>query len=233
MLRKGFAVFTMAAVTLAVSSAPTFAQENNPKSEADLQQAREQAVTTPGGTLEDAYIRVQQAGLMSKSADGKFHAERPLSRAELASVLVKAFKLERRHANTSALSLRDVPASYWAADDIDTVVERGVMAGYRDHYFYPGHSVGRAEALAIFAQAYGVQQYDDSTVNAVLAQYPDAAVIPDWARKSVATSLKNGFVDVTPTNKLRPLQPMTRGAMAYILTQYLNRLDQSEQRTLH
>jgi hypothetical protein len=47
------------------------------------------------------------------------------------------------------------------------------------------------------------------------------------------TSLKNGFVDVKPSEKIRPEQPMTRGAMAYVLNQYLNRLDESEQRRLH
>jgi|GEM_PF-1085963 len=239
MLRKDFAglmvagLAVMASITILTDAC---AQENGAKSEAELQQAREQAVTAPAGSQEEALVKVQASGLMGKGPDGKFHAERPLSRAELASVLVKAFKLERRQASApdkGELALRDVPAGYWAANDIDTVVDRGIMAGYRDHYFYPSHSVSRAEALAIFAQAYGVQQYDGSTVNAVLSQYPDAAQVPDWARKSVATSLKNGFVDVMPSHNLRPLQPMTRGTMAYILAQYLNRLDQSEQRTLH
>src|ERR1044072_10024972 len=107
------------------------------------------------------------------------------------------------------------------------------MQGYRDGFFYPAQKVSRAEALAILAQAYGVYQYDPNTVDTILSNYPDARLIPPWARKAVATSLKNGFVDVDPKAKIRPLQPMTRGDMAYALSQYLNHLRESEQPNLH
>lgn len=234
-MRKGLFVL---AVSVLVLASPTSgwaqAQPQPSTTETDLQHQREQRVTLPEGTLDEAIARVKQAGLMGQSPDGKFHPDRPLNRAELASILVKAFKLKSREATVSRPEpLKDVRAGFWAADDIHTVVNRGIMEGYRNGYFYPQHPVDRAEALAIFAQAYGVQQYDDQTVNSVLTQYPDAAQLPDWSRKSIVTSLKNGFVDVKPSEKIRPEQPMTRGAMAYVLNQYLNRLDESEQRRLH
>ena len=234
-MRNGLFVLAVS-VLLLTPPVSSQAQTENPAptTEAQLQHQREKHVALPEGTLDEAITRVKQAGLMGQSPDGKFHAERPLNRAELASILVKTFKLKSRTATVSNPEpLKDVPTQFWASDDIYTVVNRGIMEGYRNGYFYPQHPVDRAEALAIFAQAYGVQQYDDQTVNSVLAQYPDAVQLPDWSRKSIVTSLKNGFVDVKPSEKIRPEQPMTRGAMAYVLNQYLNRLDESEQRRLH
>lgn len=200
----------------------------------DTQVERDQRVTPPVVTKAEAIEAVKQAGLMRGDKKGDFHPEKALSRAELAAILNKTFKLDTRKAVTpQAEALKDVPANYWAATDINTVIRLGIMKGYKDGYFYPEQRISRSEALSIFAQAYGVQQYDDATVKTILAPYPDAAQIPDWAEKAMATTLKNGFIDVPPAGKIRPLQPMTRGDMAFALGQYLNRLHESEQKTLH
>jgi hypothetical protein len=197
--------------------------------EAEAQEQRDQRVTVAQGTQEDAIANVRQKGLMNAYPDGQFHQTQTLSRAELASILVKTFKLNTRQVpHPLSVQLNDVPNSFWAANDINTVVSQGVMTGYRQNHFFPNHPVTRAEAYAIFAQAYGVQQLDDATVNLTLVQYPDANQIPAWARKAIATSLKNGFVDTPPQGKLRPVQPMTRGDMALALNQYLIRLAQVE-----
>lgn len=233
-MRNGLAALVVSAFMIANGSGFALAQDSPPKSEAELQQQRDQEVATPSGTVNDSVAKVQSAGLMGGYPDGNFHPERSLTRAELASILVKAFKLnERKLTQPVSVHLKDVPSSYWAANDINTVVSHDVMEGYRNEYFYPEQKITRAEALAIFAQAYGVHQYDDNTVQSVLSQYPDAMKIPDWARKAMVTSLKNGFVDVGPSQQIRPMQQMTRGDMAFALNQYLNRLHESEQETLH
>ncbi len=146
-----------------------------------------------------------------------------ISRAELASILVRSFGLAQRAAASQAgtVEVQDVPLSYWAFKDIQTVLKTGIMKGYRGNMFFPNQKVTRAEALAILAQAYGVFQFPDNTVEEILSQHPDAASIPAWARKSLATSLNAGFVNVDEQNNINPLQPMTRADMAYALSQYL------------
>lgn len=220
--------------TPAATEAPTSTDAPTPATEADLQKERDQQVSTPALTNSEAIGKVESADLMHGDQNGQFHPERPLTRAELATILVKTFKLKEREAvNPQWKVLKDVPVRYWAFGDIHTVTRLGIMEGYKDGYFYPNQSIDRAEALAIFAQAYGVQQYDDQTVNTILANYPDSEKIPTWARKAMATTLKNGFVDVSGSKEIRPMQPMTRGDMAFALGQYLNRLHESEQPNLH
>ncbi|WP_333078257.1 MULTISPECIES: S-layer homology domain-containing protein [unclassified Microcoleus] len=173
----------------------------------------------------DPIDRVVSAGLMNKDASGNFNAEGFVSRADLAMILVKTFGLERRKtAQKPDREVPDVPKSYWAYSAIQTALKTGTMSGYRDGMFFPNQRVTRAEALAIFAQAYGVFQFPDPSISEILAKYPDAGEIPSWARKSIATALYEGFVNVDiATNKINPLKPMTRGDIAYALSKYLER----------
>ena len=173
--------------------------------------------------ISDPIDQVVDAGLMSRSASGDFRADALLSRAELASILVKTFQLDRRNPEqTQIIQMQDVPESHWAYRDIQTVLRNGIMTGYREGRFFPEQRVSRAEAFSIFAQAYGVFQFPDQTIDEILAQYPDAAAIPTWARRSLATALYEGFVNTDASNQINPLEPMTRGDMAYGLSQYLD-----------
>ncbi len=168
--------------------------------------------------------KVIAAKVMTNYPDGEFYPERLLSRAELASIMVKAFQLDKRQAVTKEnLKVADVAASNPAFKDIQIVLKTDIMKGYRGNLFFPNQRVTRAEALAIFAQAYGVFQFPDETVNEILAPYPDAASIPSWAKKAIATVTSEGFVNTDAQGNLSPLQPMTRGDMADVLSKYLQR----------
>jgi hypothetical protein len=172
----------------------------------------------------DPIAEVVEVGLMNPFPDGDFRAEVVLSRAELATILVKTFHLDQRQpTQTATVQIQDVPQSHWAYNDIQIVLRDGIMTGYRQGRFYPDQRVTRAEAFSIFAQAYGVFQFPDQTIDEILNRYPDAAEIPDWAKKSMATSLYEGFVNTKDNNRIDPLSPMTRGDMAYALSMYLAR----------
>ncbi len=180
---------------------------------------------TNAGKLLEPIQKVTSAKLMSNFADGKFYPERSINRAELASILVKTFHLDKRQVSQpeNTVSVSDVPASHWAYKDIQTVLKTDIMRGYRGNLFFPNQRVTKAEALAIFAQAYGVFQFPDESVNEILAPYPDAKSIPSWARKAIATIITEGFINTDAQNHISPLQPMTRGDMAYVLSKYLQR----------
>ncbi|BBD59851.1 S-layer domain-containing protein [Nostoc sp. HK-01] len=183
-----------------------------------------QSTETPSQTSSDPIQQVIKAQWMTNSADGNFYPERLLSRAELASIMVKVFRLDKRQAvSQENIVIADVPASNRAFNDIQIVLKTDIMKGYRGNLFFPNQRVTRAEALAIFAQAYGVFQFDDSTVNDILSSHPDATSIPTWARKAIATVVSEGFVNTDSQGNISPLQPMTRGDMAYVLSKYLQR----------
>jgi ribosomal protein L27 len=179
----------------------------------------------------DYIQKVVEAKLMNNLPDGKFYPERLVSRAELASILVKAFYLDKREAakQDKPINVPDVPNYHWAYQDIQTVLKTDIMKGYRGNMFFPNQRVTRAEGIAIFAQAYGVFQFTDATVNEILAAYPDQNSIPTWARKAIATVITEGFINTDTNGNLKPLSPMTRGDMAYLLSQYLQRQQKQPQ----
>ncbi len=171
----------------------------------------------------DAIERVVTAKLMSNYSDGNFHPERLLSRAQLATIMVKTFGLDKRNVPSSDVEVADVPSSHWAYKDIQTVLKTRIMKGYRGNLFFPNQRVTRAEGLAIFAQSYGVFQFSDDTVADILSPYSDKESIPDWAKKAIATVVAEGFINEDAENQLSPLKPMTRRDMANVLSQYLSR----------
>ncbi|MBC1221827.1 S-layer homology domain-containing protein [Nostoc sp. UCD121] len=183
-----------------------------------------QVPETTSGTSSDSIQQVVAAKWMTNFSDGKFYPERLVSRAELASIMVKAFRLDKREAvNKANLTIPDVPRSYWAFNDIQTVLKTDIMKGYRGNEFFPNQKVTKAEALAIFAQAYGVFQFPDESVNEILASHPDEKSIPTWARKAIATVATEGFLNTDAQGNISPLKPVTRGDMAYVLSKYLQR----------
>lgn len=184
-----------------------------------------QGLEIAANTESQAIQQVVSAKLMSNSADGNFYAERLLSRAELASILVKTFRLDQRQASQQekSITVSDVPSSHWAYQDIQIVLKNDIMRGYRGNMFFPNQRITKAEALAIFAQAYGVFQFPDESVKEILAPYPDAAAIPTWARRAIATIITEGFISTDAQGNISPQKPMTRGDMAYLLSKYLQR----------
>ncbi|MEH2467274.1 S-layer homology domain-containing protein [Nostoc sp.] len=186
--------------------------------------AQAQVPETTSEIPSDSIQQVTAVKWMTNFSDGKFYSERLVSRAELASIMVKAFGLNKRQAvSKENLAIPDVPASHWAFNDIQTVLKTDIMKGYRGNEFFPNQKVTRAEALAIFAQAYGVFQFPDDAVNEILASHPDEKSIPTWARKAIATVASEGFLNTDAQGNISPLKPVTRGDIAYVLSKYLQR----------
>ncbi|MFN6518664.1 MAG: S-layer homology domain-containing protein [Nostoc sp. CreGUA01] len=189
--------------------------------------AQAQVPETTSGIPSDSIQQVVAVKWMTNFSDGQFYPERLLSRAELAAIMVKAFRLDKRQAvSKENLAIPDVPRSHWAFNDIQTVLKTDIMKGYRGNQFFPNQKVTRAEALAIFAQAYGVFQFPDDAVDEILAVHPDQKSIPSWARKAIATVVTEGFLNTDAQNNISPLRPVTRGDMAYVLSKYLQRQKQ-------
>jgi S-layer homology domain len=189
--------------------------------------AQAQVPPTASAIPSDSIQKVVTTKWMTNFSDGNFYPERLITRAELATIMVKAFRLDKRQAvSKQNLVIPDVTPTNWAFDDIQIVLKTDIMKGYRGNMFFPNQRVTRAEAFAIFAQAYGVFQFPDDTVNETLAPSPDQASIPAWARKAIATVVTEGFINTDAQGNIAPLRPMTRGDMAYLLSKYLQRQQQ-------
>jgi S-layer homology domain len=144
------------------------------------------------------------------------NADAPLSRADLAKLLVKTLGLHPLPQTLpQTVTLPDVSKSHWAHAEIQTVVSLGLMTT-RQGQFLPNQPVPRAEALAILAKAKGLEPLPEKAVTEILSRYPDGKEVPTGARGAIATSLQTGLLS-PKAGKIAPLSPITRGDMVHAL----------------
>ena len=84
---------------------------------------------------------VSEAGIINGQPGGKFAPDAPLTRAEMAVILNRAYKLQGETNKT----FTDVKASHWAAKDIAILAANNVTGGFEDGSFKPSKPTTRAE----------------------------------------------------------------------------------------
>ena len=103
------------------------------------------------GSWYNTYVAtLNNAGVITDSANGYFRPNEAITRAELAAMLA-AFTDTTRAANY----FNDVTANYWAANAIAICAKLGWINGYPDGSFRPDRNVTRAELMAMINRATG------------------------------------------------------------------------------
>jgi len=98
----------------------------------------------------DAINKVVKMGLIGGYQDGSFKGERPITRAELASILSPLAP----EADASRNGLTDL-SGHWAEQAINRVQAAGYMKGYQDGKFRPNQTLTRAEAVTVINRVIG------------------------------------------------------------------------------
>lgn len=84
---------------------------------------------------------IADEGIMTGDDKGKFNPKANLTRAEMAKIVVEAYKLK----GDSKVSFSDVPSSHWAKDYINTLIVNDITKGYPDNTYKPGRNTTRSE----------------------------------------------------------------------------------------
>ncbi|MEC4806866.1 MAG: S-layer homology domain-containing protein [Jaaginema sp. PMC 1079.18] len=97
----------------------------------------------------------------------------------------------------------DVSNNYWAADYINALVSRGVIAGFPDGTFKPDAPVTRAQFSSMVQGAFN---------KAAIRNSVNFIDVPSnhWARRSIDDSYRTGFLSGYPGNIFRPEQNIPR-----------------------
>ncbi|MGG2198898.1 NEAT domain-containing protein [Paenibacillus validus] len=91
---------------------------------------------------------VVQAGIIGGYEDGSFRAERKISRAELAVIIVRALKLDvEANAQSTFEDAGSIPQ--WAHAEVAAANELGIISGRDNNLFAPNESATRAEAVTL------------------------------------------------------------------------------------
>ncbi|BAF58374.1 hypothetical protein PTH_0193 [Pelotomaculum thermopropionicum SI] len=149
-------------------------------------------------------------GAVSGYPDGTFKPDSTITRAEFATVLVKAFKLDLR----TARLFKDT-AGHWARDYISTAAVFGIVNGYDADTFGPDDLISREQMAAMIVRAVKLELINEET------KFADRADISEWARSAVATAVKNGIIKGYTDNTFRPQGNATRAEAVTVIVNTL------------
>ncbi|TEB08363.1 Cellulosome-anchoring protein precursor [Pelotomaculum schinkii] len=142
--------------------------------------------------------------------DGSFKPDNNITRAEFATVLVKAFGL----APQSGKVFTDT-GSHWAKDFIATAASYGIIKGYNDVAFGPDDLITREQMAVMIARAAQLAAVSDGT------PFGDAASISDWAKDAVAAAVEAGIIQGYPDNTFKPQANATRAEAVTVIVNAL------------
>ncbi|MFF2886961.1 glycerophosphodiester phosphodiesterase family protein [Paenibacillus sp. NPDC057967] len=160
-------------------------------------------------------------GLINGVSSDQFLPERSITRAEFASMLVRALGLAD---STAGSSFTDVPSDRWYARDVAAAVKAGVIKGYGDRTFRPDQQITREDQAAMLVRALA---YAGATIPAVdqadqllQGQFKDAHNIV-WAHEELAAAVKLGLLKGMQGDVLQADRHSTRAQSAALLIRFL------------
>ena len=132
--------------------------------------------------------------------DETFKADQPVSRAEFATMVVKALGQENCILK-EIYYFSDVPLNYWAYDLIQKAQSFDLLKTYADGTFHPDDNINKADAVYMMIASVETSNITEAQAKKALKVYKDAAKIPTWA---VISSGKAELLKVTAHNPATP-----------------------------
>lgn len=161
-------------------------------------------------------------GVIAGFPDGTFKPNEPVTRAQFAAIINKAFAPQ---AQQQATNFSDVSSNFWAYNAIQTATKSPFLAGYPNNTFRPQLEIPRVQVLVSLANGLGLTTDNQN----VLSVYADASQIPNWASSPVAAATAKQLVVNYPTaTQLNPSREATRAEVAAFVYQALVNAGQAQ-----
>ena len=160
-----------------------------------------------------------EVGVVVGYPDGTYKPDIPVTRAEFASMAIKALGQEDASV-TQDIHFSDVKSDFWAYDIIKKAVYFDLVTDSENAQFRPYDSVTRAEAISIAVNALTTQQISEQKAQEILEKsYEDYTQIPAWFLLAAGKAQLLDMIIVMPGNegKLEAERPANRAEVAAIL----------------
>ena len=158
-----------------------------------------------------------QRGVLEGFPGGTFQPDKPVTRAEFAGIVSKAFDQAKTR---PSLQFQDIAPTYWANGAIDTAVQTGFLNGYPGGVFRPDQPIPLSQLQVALVTGLSLPTPADSAQ--IVGKYADAQEVPKWAVDKVATAIDAGLVTNYPdSNKLTPNRGATRADAAALVYEAL------------
>ncbi len=151
----------------------------------------------------------------------RFEADRSVTRAEYATMLVRGLGLQTVNSNKA---FTDVKASDWFVSNVQTASQYRLINGYEDGSFRPNQAISREEAMVMLARAIRMIDYASqiSGNSGSISGYRDNGTLSSWAVADVELNLKAKTIQGDENKNLRPKSPISRAETAAVIIRLLN-----------
>ena len=160
-----------------------------------------------------------EIGVVVGYPDGTYKPDIPVTRAEFASMAIKALGQEDATV-TQDIHFSDIEPSFWAYNIIKKAVYFDLIPDADGQRFRPYESVTRAEAISIAVNALTTSQISEQRAKDIISKsYEDYTQMPAWFLISAAKAQLLDLIIVMPGNegKLESDSPANRAEVAAIL----------------
>ncbi|MBQ3427090.1 MAG: S-layer homology domain-containing protein [Clostridia bacterium] len=184
----------------------------------------------PGGDMGAALERAVEVKLMNGVDETHIAPDDNITRAQMATILVRAFGAENIfemfNETGEEYTFADVTSDKWYADMVSKAARMGAFKGDDENNFNPENNITFQETYIVLSRMFGFEPYEVKTRkttvmleevdDSVLNGYGDAAEADDWAKDYVKYIVGNG--GWTGINgQLKPKSYITRGEFAMIM----------------
>lgn len=160
--------------------------------------------------------------LMSGFDDGTFAPAAPVTRAQFAAIIAKAFQLPP---GKKIRVFTDIQPDFWAASAILRAASMGYFHSFPDGTFRPMENLTKIHAIAAIVNGLKLKGGNEN----LLSMYRDRAQIENDFSVAIAAATENKIVVNYPqTEQLEPFKEITRAEVAALIHQALVALGELE-----
>lgn len=157
-------------------------------------------------------------GWIQGYGDGTVRPDRPASRAEIVSILVKAFGLETAQGNKNTFIDMD---GHWAASAVEAAYAQGWIKGMSSSTFDPETGLTREQAIVILVNALAIGKDGNDLAGPSLSKFRDGDQASVWAIHALEQAVTSGWTIGYPDGTLRASEAITRGELAGLIVRAL------------
>ncbi|WP_310429146.1 S-layer homology domain-containing protein [Chamaesiphon sp. VAR_48_metabat_135_sub] len=166
-------------------SAPLAAAVKENKNTAPVTPATDkvaQASDVAGNWAEPFIKALVEKEIIKGYPDGTFKPDQPVTRAEFAALLNKAFDLKQVRAGRK---FKDVPKKFWASAVIQKAYQSGFLTGYPNGTFAPKQNIIRIQSLVSLVNGSKLEPSGSLDINGV---FGDAAQVPSYGQNALVAA---------------------------------------------
>lgn len=167
-----------------------------------------------GHWARDYIEKLSSKGIINGIDEKTFNPEGKLTRAQLASMIAKAFGMQEK----AESGFYDVPKDAWYYDAVSFVSMEGIMKGDGTN-FRPDDFINREEIAVTTANILRKELIDVSAKEISVSDYNE---ISEWAKESVSIVMAAGIMGGYTNNEFGAKNNTTRAEAAVIIMRLLN-----------